>query len=259
MDRADAAAPLIYQELYREIALGTFGDELGEPLANDMLSVWYFWQRRFDALVATPDSPWFDDVRTPDRRETLADVIRAAAPRVRARLSAMQGADPSAWRWGKAHTLRFVSPLRRDGAGQELLGGFTVERAGSGETLDRGVYEFRNPYAVTFFASMQLVVDFGDPDKIDAVLAGGVNERHFQPHQNDQARLWAAGERTSWWFDPEGGGGTREIPGGAVPVTRIGVAHALAQGRRSKLSCDRGECPCAPIFNPGGPRWASAC
>ena len=203
VDRADAAAPLIYQELYREIALGTFSDELGEPLANDMLSVWYFWQLRFDALVATPDSPWFDDVRTPDRRETLADVIRAAAPRARARLSAAQGADPTAWRWGKAHTLRFVSPLRREGVGQELLGGFTVARSGSGETLDRGIYEFRNPYAVTFFPSMRLVVDFGDPDRIEAVLAGGVNERHFQPHQTDQARLWAAGERKSWWFDPK--------------------------------------------------------
>jgi penicillin amidase len=49
---------------------------------------------------------------------------------------------------------------------------------------------------------MQRVVDFGDPDKIEAVLAGGVSERHFQPHQNDQARLWAAGQRTAWWFNP---------------------------------------------------------
>lgn len=203
VDRADEAAPLIYQELYREIALGTFSDELGARLANDMLSNWYFWQQRFDALVATPDSPWFDDVRTPERRETLADVIRAAAPRARARLAAAQGDEPSLWRWGKAHTLRFVSPLRRDGAGQELLGGFTVERPGSGETLDRGVYEFRNPYAITFFASMRLVVDFGDPERIDAVLAGGVNERHFQPHQSDQARHLAAGGRHSWWFDPK--------------------------------------------------------
>ncbi len=203
VDRAEAAAPLIYQELYREIALGTFADELGEPLANDMLSVWYFWQHRFDALVGTPDSPWFDDARTPDRRETLSDVIRAAASRARNRLAAAQGTDPSSWRWGKAHTLRFVSPLRRDGAGQELLGGFTVERSGSGETLDRGVYDFRAPYAVTFFASMLLVVDLGDPEKIEAVLAGGVNERHFQPHQNDQVKLWAAGGRQPWWFDPK--------------------------------------------------------
>jgi penicillin amidase len=99
--------------------------------------------------------------------------------------------------------LRFVSPLRRDGAGQELFGGLTVERYGSGETLDRGVYDFRAPYAVTFFASMRLVVDLGDPEKIEAVLAGGVNERHFQPHQNDQAKLWAAGARQPWWFDPK--------------------------------------------------------
>ena len=63
-----------------------------------------------------------------------------------------------------------------------------MERSGSGETLDRGVYDFRAPYGVTFFASMRLVVDLGDPEKIEAVLAGGVNERHFQPHQNDQAQ-----------------------------------------------------------------------
>ena len=129
-------------------------------------------------------------------------MIRAAAPRARAQLEAAQGKDPAAWRWGKAHTLRFVSPLRRNGAGQELLGGFTIERSGSGETLNRGVYDFQKPYDVNFFASMQLVVDFGDPEKIEAVLAGGVNERHFQPHQNDQAKLWAAGQRRAWWFDP---------------------------------------------------------
>jgi penicillin amidase len=202
VDRADQAAPLIYQALYREIARGTFSDKLDEDTLNDMLSTWYFWQQRFDALVGTPDSPWFDDVRTPDRRETLADVIRAAAPRARAQLELAQGKDPSAWRWGKAHTLRFVSPLRRSGAGQELVGGFTLERSGSGETLNRGVYDFQKPYDVNFFASMQLVVDFGDPDKIEAVLAGGVSERHFQAHLNDQAKLWAAGERRPWWFNP---------------------------------------------------------
>jgi penicillin amidase len=201
VDRAEQAAPLVYQALYREIALGTFSDELGEDAANDMLSTWYFWQQRFDALVAQPDSIWFDDTRTPERRETLADVIRSAAPRARAQLEAAQGKDPAAWAWGKAHTLRFVSPLRRSGAGQELVGGFTLQRSGGGETLNRGVYDFLKPYDVNFFASMRLVVDFGDPDKIEAVVAGGVSERHFQPHQNDQARLWGADERRPWWFD----------------------------------------------------------
>ena len=82
------------------------------------------------------------------------------------------------------------------------MGGFSVPRPGSGETLNRGVYDFQKPYDVNFFASMRVVVDFADPDKIDAVLAGGVSERHFQPHQNDQARLLAAGERRAWWFNP---------------------------------------------------------
>ncbi len=202
VDRATEAAPLIYQALYRETARGTFGDELGEDVTLDFLGTWYFWQQRFDALVATPDSPWFDDIRTPDRRETLADVIRAAAARARTQLEAAQGKDPAAWRWGKAHSLRFVSPLRRSGVGQELVGGFTLERAGSGETLNRGVYDFNKPYDVNFFASMQVVVDFADTEKIEAILAGGVSERHLQPHQNDQAKIWAEGKRRAWWFDP---------------------------------------------------------
>jgi penicillin amidase len=202
VDRADSAAPLVYQALYREVALGTFTDELGSDTAGDMLATWYFWQQRFDALLATPDSHWFDEVTTPDQRETLADVIRAAAPRARAQIEAAQGSDPSKWAWGQAHTLRFVSPLRRKGAGQELLGGFGLERPGSGETLNRGVYAFDKPYDVNFFASMKVVVDFADTEKIEAVLAGGVSERHFQPHQNDQAKAWAAGDRRVWWFDP---------------------------------------------------------
>ncbi|MDZ7589206.1 MAG: penicillin acylase family protein [Rubrivivax sp.] len=124
-----------------------------------------------------------------------------SAPRAR-RVEATQGSDPAKWAWGQAHTLRFVSPLRRSGAGQELLGGFGLQRSGSGETLNRGVYAFDKPYDVNFFASMKVVVDFGDTEKIEAVLAGGVSERHFQPHQNDQAKLWAAGERRAWWFNP---------------------------------------------------------
>jgi len=202
VDRAEQAAPLVYQTLYREIAIGTFKDELGDAVVNDMLSTWYFWQQRFDALVATPDSVWFDDVSTKDKRETLSDVIRSAAPRARALIEAEQGKDPADWKWGKAHTLRFVSPLRRNGTGQELLGGFTLERSGSGETLNRGVYDFQKPFAVNFFASMKMVADLGDPDKIEAILAGGVSERHFQAHQNDQAKIWATGERRAWWFNP---------------------------------------------------------
>lgn len=201
-DRADQAAPLVYQALYRQVVIGTFSDELGDDVAKDMLSTWYFWQQRFDAMIATPDSIWFDDVRTPEKRETLADVIRAAAPRARAEIEAIQGKDPSNWRWGKSHTVRFVSPLRRNGAGQELFGGFTVERSGSGETLNRGVYDFQKPYEANFFASMQVIMDFGDNDKIEAALAGGVSERHFQPHQNDMAQLWAQNQRRPWWFAP---------------------------------------------------------
>ncbi|MBI5936610.1 MAG: penicillin acylase family protein [Betaproteobacteria bacterium] len=57
-------------------------------------------------------------------------------------------------------------------------------------------------HRVRVVSPLRRVVDFGDPDKIEAVLAGGVSERLFQPHQNDQAKLWAANQRRPWWFNP---------------------------------------------------------
>ena len=210
VDRAEQAAPLVYQALYREIALGTFGDKLGEETTKDMLSTWYFWQQRFDALAATPSSPWFDDARTKDKVETLADVIRAAAPRARASIEALQGKDPAAWVWGKAHTLRFVSPLRRNGAGQELLGGFTLQRSGSGETLNRGVYNFEKPYDVNFFASMQVVVDFGE-------------------HRQDRGRPGWRRERAAFPAAPERPGQAVGCGGAARLVVQPGEGRGQCQ------------------------------
>ena len=205
MDRAEQAAPLLYQALYREIAIGTFTDKLGEDVAKDMLSTWYFWQQRFDALMATPDSPWFDDPRTKDKRETLADVIRAAAPRARASIEALQGKDPAAWNWGKAHdaALRQPAAAQRRRA-RNSSGGFSVQRPGSGETLNRGVYDFQKPYDVNFFAVHAGGGRFCRPRQ-DRCRAGRWRERAPFPAAPERPgpNLWAAGERRSWWFNPK--------------------------------------------------------
>ena len=39
------------------------------------------------------------------------------------------------------------------------------------DVYKRQVYDFMAPFDAKFFASMQVVVDFGDPDKIHAILA----------------------------------------------------------------------------------------
>jgi len=202
--REDAAqaAPLIYHRLYEQLAYETYVDDMGDELARTYLGQWYMWQERFDALLGTPDSPWFDDARTP-QKETLPDLVRRAASTVRAELEAKHGPNAAAWRWGDAHRIHFFSPLRRTGAGRDLLGFAEKPMNGSGETLMRALTPYLGDFQVQFFASMRLVADMGDNEKIQAVVSGGVVDRQFHPNQKDQLPAWTEGRLLTWWFSPQ--------------------------------------------------------
>jgi len=198
-DRLDQAAPLLYHRIYERLAYETFVDEMGEDLARAYLDNWYGWQERFDRLLQQPDSPWFDDQRTP-AVEKLPDLIRRAVKQVRAELTTLHGRDPKRWLWGSEHDVTFVSPLRRSGIGSDLLGSGARSLDGSGDTVMRARTAFMSRFGVESFGSMRLVADLADDEKIMAVVTGGVVERQFHPHQKDQLAPWFAGELLPWWF-----------------------------------------------------------
>ena len=192
-DEPEERAPLVYQALYQELARATFEDELGDSLTPELLGNWYLWQERFDALVREGASAWFDDVRTNDRVEGLADVVARAAERARGRLDAF---GPNAT-WGDAHTLTFRSPLRQSGPGSDWVGGGTYPMSGSGETVRRARYSFNAPFDAAFFASFMLVSDMGERDEILTALPGGVAARMLHDHYTDRIPAWHAGTPTA--------------------------------------------------------------
>ena len=200
VDSADKAAPAIFQTVYREFALLVYTDELGEDLALTMLNNWYFWQERLQKMVLEGNSTWFDNVITTDKKETRDDLFHLAAIEAAEKLAPTLGADPAKWLWGKLHIHEFVSPIRRSGSGAQWLGGGFHAASGSGETLYRGIYEFDKPYKIKIPASMRMVADLADPDKILAVLPGGVAGRQFDPHTTDQVESYMDGTKIYWWF-----------------------------------------------------------
>ncbi len=202
-DDTDQAGPTVFQAVHREFAKAVYQDELGEQLADAMLGNWYFWQERFEAMVLSGDSPWFDDVSTADVKETIGDMIQRAGKAAIARMAPGLGRDPSTWLWGKVHTIQWVNPIRRSGIGKDWLGTAAHPVAGSGETLYRGWYDYDKPYAVSFAAAVRMVVDFGDSEKVQAILAGGSTARTFHPHQKDQIPAYLSGEPKHWWFSDQ--------------------------------------------------------
>jgi penicillin amidase len=200
IDSPDKSAPTVFQAAYREFALLVYSDELGDDLAHIMLDNWYFWQERLQKMVLENNSSWFDNVKTADKKESRDDLFHQAALNAGKSLASTLGSDPAKWLWGKVHVHEFVSPIRRSGAGKELLGGGSHPASGSSATLYRGLYDFSKPYKVTVPASLRMVADLADPDKILAVLPGGVAGRQFDPHTTDQVQSFMDGNKVYWWF-----------------------------------------------------------
>ena len=202
-DDPQAAAPTIFQDVYRNFARQVVEDELGPDLAMTLLRDWYFWQERLQLFVTEGDSVWFDDVRTENIRETMADLFHRAALETKSELGSTLGPDPKQWLWGRLHTQTFVSPIRREGFGTGLVGGGTYQARGSGETLCRGIYDYQDPFQVTVSASLRMVADLADRDKVLAVLPGGVTARVFNRHTTDQLPAFMNGDKMFWWFSDQ--------------------------------------------------------
>jgi penicillin amidase len=202
-DTVGSAAPTIFQATYRQVARLTFTDELGEPLAETMLGNWYYWQERLQQLVLENDLPWFDDITTPDRIETRDEIMVRAALLAVAQLKEQFGASPDDWQWGKVHAIEFIHPIRREGFGKKWVGGGSHAVGGSAETLLRNYYDFNKPFDVVISASLRMVADLSDAEKVLAVLPGGVSGRLFHPHEKDQIQSFINGEKVFWWFSDE--------------------------------------------------------
>jgi penicillin amidase len=200
IDSPDSSAPTVFQAIYREFALLVYSDELGDDLSHTMLNNWYFWQERLQKMVLENNSSWFDNVKTDNKKENRDDLFHQAALNAGKNLASRLGNDPAKWLWGKVHVHEFVSPIRRSGAGKDLLGGGSYPASGSGATLYRGLYGFSEDYKVTVSASLRMVADLADSDKILAVLPGGVAGRQFDPHTTDQVQSFMDGTKVYWWF-----------------------------------------------------------
>ncbi len=198
-DRADQAAPLVFHRVYERFAFDVFKDGLGEELARAMIGSWYFWEERLQWMVREGVSPWFGEKGAPGKggRDEL---FRRAAREWIAEMKAAGEENPAKWRWGDHHRITFVSPLRREGVGSKFLGSGPHPMDGSQETLYRGSYDPGRPDNVIWSASLRMVADLGDSDKVLAVLSGGVSGRQFTDHHRDQVEPFMNGGKRYWWF-----------------------------------------------------------
>jgi penicillin G amidase len=137
-----------------------------------------------------PNSPWFDDVRTP-QIETRDDILRRSFAATIKELVNTRGADLDQWRWGKTNILELHSITRNPALDR---GGMAVR--GDGHTLSPG----GEGGPVTGGASWRMVVDMGNLNHSFGVYPGGESEDPSSPHYDDQVKPWAEGRYLPLYF-----------------------------------------------------------
>ena len=200
-DQVDSVAATMFHLTHEYLIRMMFDDDVSEELLSEILKSRYYWLQRTDDMIVSGESEWFD-MQSTQRQETLNDLIVMAALKSQAALKEKLGHDQNDWRWGKFHKVSFVSPLRMNGIGKDLLGGGTHEVSGSGETLNRGQYSLNEgPYQSQWFSSLRMVADMSDDQKVMGSISGGNASRQFHPYFKSQLTGWLNQEWVPWWFD----------------------------------------------------------
>ena len=102
------------------------------------------------------------------------------------------GNDPSTWRWGKLHQIRFAHPLlpRLDAANQKRFGMPIRERGGSGNTVNSTSFS-GNDFQVKSGASWRMVLDVGNWDAARMTNAPGQSGDPRSPFYANLLEGWA--------------------------------------------------------------------
>jgi penicillin amidase len=192
---ADSSSAAIVNTWLADLNQQIFGDEMGRAVPRPY----------FETVLARPDSPWYDDGRTPQverRDDILGRSMRLAFAEAKGRT------------WGQLAHLVFAHPMARVPVVGTLL---RLERGrfawgGSPGSLNANFYhrDARGGFVQGNSPAWRQIVDFGDLDNALVSMPAGQSGNPMSPHFFDFWPLWRTG---SYW---------------KVPITRDRVEERLA-------------------------------
>ncbi|WP_263138852.1 penicillin acylase family protein [Pseudomonas sp. RIT-PI-AD] len=213
---ADAA---VYAQFLRESARQIFLDELGpddSPAWQALMQASDLsYSAQADHLLGRPDSPFWDDVRTPQKEDKPTILARSLAATVDD-LEARLGSDRKAWQWGKLHRYTWVSDSSRlapymsttQRAGIRALRDYLdrgpYPAGGDHTTLDVAAYHWGAAEADTWLIpAMRLIVDFNRDEPMLGLNSSGQSGNPASGHYADGIDAWLKGRYMSFPFKPE--------------------------------------------------------
>ena len=189
---AHSITATVFTQFLYELAHGAMADEMGAVQFKNLLGTRAL-DNALPLLAADAISPWWDNKDTP-AVETRADTLKVIWRATMTHLQTTLGSNPTAWAWGKAHTLTHGHPLAAKKP-LDLL--FNI-----GPFAAPGAREVPNnlsgsigpaPWAVSYGPSTRRIIDFVDATKAVGINPVGQSGVLFDRHYRDQADTFVKG------------------------------------------------------------------
>jgi len=188
-------APSIYYNLLAQTMYFAMIDELGWP-AYHSFNTTSLARNTWEIFVRNDQSPWWDDVRTIEKKESRTDIVVRAAVRSLALLKEHGGPTSKEWQWEKFHQLKHPHAL---GVVDFLDKYFSVGPFGvSGGTEVINNLHFTldttGIFKVSGGPALRKVTDFNDMENGITVSPTGQSGNVMSPHYKNQAEMYVKGE-----------------------------------------------------------------
>ncbi|AEV61255.1 penicillin acylase family protein [Pseudomonas ogarae] len=183
----------IYELFLQESMKQIFLDELGPDsspawqalVANGQLS----YSAQADHLLGREDSPFWDDVRTPQKEDKAVILARSLAATISAGESQL-GGDHKAWQWGKLHRYAW-----KNSTGQIVRG--PLPAGGDSTTLNTAAFAGGQDFNTTLAPAMRFIVDFGQPEPLMIQDGAGQSGNPVSPNYANGIDPWIKGQYQS--------------------------------------------------------------
>lgn len=193
----DSKAALVYENFVAAMAVRTFADELG---GRDS-ALWHNFQainkRSYNAvqdhLLARADSPFWDDINTPEKQETKAMIFAFALDDAIAECEKQLGKTRDAWAWGKVHQYYWRHQFTKKAGFLSFYFNRGPEPAGGDlHTLNQAGNLWGDTHDVWLIPAMRFIVDFSAEEPAQLIVHMGISGNAESPHYADMIPLFAA-------------------------------------------------------------------
>lgn len=209
-EKRDSVGAGAYEVFWLNLLRNTFDDDLS-ALAPDYVNGGDVNRQAMIALLAKPDSKWWDDATT-SAIETRDDILKKSLNDAAKMLVAELGAAPSGWKWGKLHTAIFASQALGTSPVAFIFNRGPVEVDGGTAIVNNTGGNFSKAYSTPpgkladIFAertvpSLRQIIDLGDLNASRFIQTTGESGLPTNPHYDDFIDKWRNIQYVPMWWD----------------------------------------------------------